>query len=81
MTSSVSAGRTLDREYLGVRSRILELAAALDRIERDPAGEADRRLELIQASLKILLEATPNRAERVQLAFSLPYRDAWRSEA
>jgi hypothetical protein len=81
VTSSVSAGRTLDREFLGVRARLLELAAALDRIDRDPAGEADRRLDSIQASLKILLEATPNRAERVQLAFSLPYLDAWRSEA
>ena len=80
MTSSVAAGRTLDRELLSVRARILELAAALDRIDRDPGGGADRRMESIQASLAILREIAPNRAERVQLAFSLPYLDAWRSE-
>lgn len=80
MTSSVIAGRTLDREFLGVRARILELAAALDRIDRDPGGQADRRVEAIQAALGILREEKPNRAERVQLAFSLPYLDAWRTE-
>jgi hypothetical protein len=61
-----------EREFLGIRCRLLELAAALDRIDRDggaPVG--DPRPAQIRRSLEIL-RADANRAVGVQMAFSLP---------
>ena len=45
----------LDREFLGIRCRLIELAAALDRIDRAADAVADdaRRLQ-IRRSLEIL---------------------------
>ena len=70
----------LDREFLEVRARILEIAAALDRIERG-AGSVDRdaRLEKIRRGLEALTVAGADRAERVQVAFSLPYEADWQT--
>jgi hypothetical protein len=69
----------MDREFLGIRCRLIELAAALDRIDRaSDASAADPRLVQIRRSLEVLLAAAPHRAERVQAEFSLPYDEHWR---
>jgi DNA primase len=64
----------LDRDFAGIRCRLIELAAALDRASRasnyDPN---DPRLARIRSSLEILLTDAPDRAERVQMAFSLEH--------
>ena len=63
----------MDREFLGIRCRLIELAAACDRIDRarrsrptTPGGCKSA------AASRSSLADKPNRAERVQMAFSLP---------
>ncbi|HYH63630.1 MAG TPA: hypothetical protein VD866_02925 [Urbifossiella sp.] len=74
------AARALDQFYLDARSRVLDLAATLDRIGRgaDTASvAADPRLALLRQALEVLLSDAPNRAERVQQVFSLAYDAGW----
>jgi hypothetical protein len=74
MTSSAS--NTLNTESLGIRCRLIELAAALDRIDRaDGSAADDPRMAQIRRSLEILAGDRPNRAEQVQMVFSLPYEE------
>ena len=77
-TRTISA--VLDRDYLEIRARILELAAALDRIDRaaeGPSHPPDRRLAQIRAALETLVVPEPDRAETVQRIFSLNYDNNW----
>jgi hypothetical protein len=81
MPTTRDAGEVLDRDFLETRSRILDIAAALDRIDRAPgrAGEhPDRRLAQLRQALEALLEPGPGRAETVQHLFSLDYDPNWR---
>ena len=76
-----TAAEILDQGFLVIRHRILDVAAALDRIDRGSSREAideDPRLDQIHAALAVLAERTPGRAERVQMTFSRPYDPAWR---
>lgn len=79
MSSPASTVKAMDREFLGIRSRLIDLAAALDRIDRAADTSAgDLRLAQIRRSLEVLLTAAPHRAQRVQAEFSLPYDEHWR---
>ena len=72
------AARALDMFFLDARSRLLDLAATLDRLDRgDGTAAADPRLERIRQALLTLLETEPGRAERVQQVFSLAYDPDW----
>jgi hypothetical protein len=74
------AGRALDQFYLEARSKLLDLAAILDRVGRGPgpdATAADPRLARIREALGVLLGDAPGRAEQVQKIFSLDYDSAW----
>jgi hypothetical protein len=74
------AGKALDSYFLEARSKLLDLAAILDRIGRgrDAAGvETDPRLEKIRQALDVLHDQSGGRAERVQRIFSLDYDAAW----
>lgn len=80
MATNAPAQSVLDRHYLEIRCRILDLAAMLDRVERSPdasAQLADSRMELIKQGMNILLSSGNDRAERVQLLFSDQYVDGW----
>ena len=75
--------QVLDRDFLDTRSRILEIAAALDRLDRAPgrAGDApDRRVAQLRQAIEALLEPGPGRAETVQRIFSLEYDADWREK-
>jgi hypothetical protein len=70
----------LDREFLETRSRIVDIAAALDRIDRAPerpGHHPDRRLAQLRQAIEALLEPGPGRAETVQRIFSLEYDPKW----
>lgn len=71
----------LDRHFLDLRARLLEMAATLDRIDRAP-GElgGDARPATIDAAIRILGEAGPGRAERLQQLFSRSYDPQWRRD-
>ncbi len=73
----------LDREFLALRGKILEVAAALDRIAR--AGEMpgpDPRAEQLHRSVELLTDppSRDGRAEAVQMEFSLPYDPQWQTK-
>ncbi len=75
----------LGRDFLDSRSRILDLAAALDRIDRAPVRDGehppDIRLGQLRRAIEALLEPGPGRAETVQRLFSLDYDSDWRARA
>jgi len=69
----------LEREYLPIRAKILEIAAALDRIQRaSPKDVVDPRWGQLQTGIVRLQSEEPERAEQVQLLFSRPYEEQWR---
>jgi hypothetical protein len=72
----------LNRDFLEVRSRILDLAAALDRLDRAPRAGAeppDGRVAQLRQALEALIEPGPGRAETVQRIFSLEYDPNWQT--
>ncbi len=77
--SPLEASRILDEQFLAVRSKLIDLAATFDRLDRAAAGEntssinSDPRIEQIRRAVKQLLESGPNRTEKMQLIFSLPF--------
>ncbi len=81
MSIPIPAPEVLDREFLVLRAKILELAAALDRLGRAEGEVSDdpRFARLFEA--RRVLEAQPDdRAEQVQLIFSRSYEDDWREK-
>jgi hypothetical protein len=77
--TNVAAPSVLDREFLELRARILELGAALDRLDREGRPQDDPRLTAIARAIEVLRSADADRAEQVQLIFSIPYDEAWRA--
>ena len=75
-----SQEEVLNRDFLEVRSRILELAAALDRHDRARTAAPDPRLGLIHQALATLSKAGDHRAEAVQKICSLDYDPDWRTK-
>lgn len=77
----MAATRVLDREFLEMRCRLIDLAASLDRIERGDdalAVSADPRMELLRRGAAILISSGAERAERMQMLFSDAYVPNWR---
>lgn len=64
----------LDLYFLDARSRLIDIAAFMDRVDR-AEGKLDFRYDQFVEALKELSEAEPNRAEKVLLAFSDPTHD------
>lgn len=81
MSIPMSAPEVLDREFLELRAKLLQLAASFDRLDRaEESVKDDPRYDLILRGLKLLQEEAPNRAEKFQLLFSREYEDNWRSQ-
>jgi len=80
MTATRSAQEILEQDFLDIRCLILDLAAALDRIERGEGAETvahHEQMKLLQGGLDILKVDGPERAEKVQLHFSDQYEEGW----
>ncbi|REK19076.1 MAG: hypothetical protein DWQ37_02635 [Planctomycetota bacterium] len=78
MPIPLDAPEVLDREFLEIRARLLQVAASLDRIERaEGAVDDDPRLMKIRQALEILAGGDEQRAEKIQLLFSRPYEANW----
>ena len=72
---SPKTGRELVDEYfIENRTRVLEVAAFLDRLDRagDAAGTRDFRVRLFREALGVLAGDGAGRVERIQLLFSDP---------
>ena len=63
--------QVLDLYFLEARSKLIDLAAFLDRVERAP-GEDDYRLHALRAALAELSGPAKSRAAAVLLALSDP---------
>ena len=74
-----TASAVLDREFLEIRAKLLEVAASLDRLERAAGSvEGDPRLERIRQAIELLAdESGRDRAEAIQLLFSRQYDPNW----
>lgn len=75
---SLTAREALDRHFLEMRAKLLEVAACLDRIDRGGGAKEDPRLAQLGQAIQLLQDPTDGRAEKVQLLFSLPYDPEWR---
>jgi len=80
MSMTSDAKQVFDRDFLASRARLIDLAAALDRVDRAGGLADDPRMKQILAALAVLADGKPGRAERIQTLFSLPYRPQWRQE-
>jgi hypothetical protein len=75
------AARALDQFFLEARSKLLDLAAFLDRVGRGEdadAQNADPRAGKIDQALQVLLSDQFNKAERIQQIFSQEYDPNWK---
>lgn len=76
-----SAEQILAEEFLHARSRILDLAAFLDRLERAPGStEQEARMRWLAEGLEILCDDEVGKARRVQLLMSRDYDPAWQKK-
>lgn len=81
MPPMLSAPEVLNREFLEIRCKILELAAAFDRLERaDGSVEEDPRMARLREALTTVLDQSTDRAEHVQMIFSREYDDEWQKK-
>ncbi|WP_153557112.1 hypothetical protein [Roseimaritima sediminicola] len=81
MSSPADASTLLDRHFLEVRARLLEVAATLDRLDRaqgDVSG--DPRKDQLDRAIAMLADPEAGRAERLQRLFSRAYSEDWRSQ-
>lgn len=80
MSTSLSRAQLLEREYLPVRAKLLEIAAALDRIQRvEDSFPAEPEWHQLRQGIQLLLGEEADRAENIQLLFSRDYDAQWRS--
>ena len=61
----------LDIYFMEARSKLIDIAAFLDRVDRG-TGDADFRLEALRRAIKELDNAKPERAKNVLLSLSDP---------
>jgi hypothetical protein len=79
--SPAKAADVLNREFLELRCRLLDLAAGLDRLQRaDGSVEDDPRMKRLREAIEVLRDGQPDRAEQMQLVFSRPYDDDWQTQ-
>lgn len=78
MFRSRTGKEVFDQEFLPIRAKLLEVAAALDRIDRGGGSlAAEPRRTQVQAAIQVLLRPEDDRAEQLQLIFSRPYEIDW----
>jgi hypothetical protein len=63
--------QVLDLYFMDARSKLIDLAAFMDRVQR-ASGEEDFRMAAFRQALKQLGSDKPNRAENVLLSLSDP---------
>ena len=75
----LTAAEVLEREFLNIRAKILEVGALLDRLDRAEGDlRDDPRYQRIARALEVLQQEGTLRAEQIQMIFSLDYDQSWR---
>ena len=81
MSIPMTREQVVNRYFLEMRCKVLEVAASLDRVDRTEVadnGPCDPRLQQLHQAIRVLLEDGPGRAEKVQTIFSREYDPKWR---
>ena len=71
----LTTSQIIDEYFIENRTRILDLAAYLDRLTRSADGKAsaeDFRMQAFRQALQILSSDEPNKIDHIQLVFSDP---------
>ncbi len=77
----MNAKQILDREFLEIRAKILQIAASLDRVNRsDGSVDDDPKMVLLRDGIEILQTGSSQRAADVQMLFSIDYDQHWQQE-
>ena len=77
----MNSKQILEREFLEIRAKILQIAASLDRMERaDGNVDGDSKMELLREGLAVLNSDSPGRAEKVQMLFSRAFDETWKEQ-
>lgn len=81
MPNPLKAQQILDREFLEIRAKLLQLAAHFDRIERGTGDVDMNKINLFREALEVLsdIDVGPTRAEKLQMIFSRTYDAEWRA--
>ena len=77
---SATAEVILERHFLEMRAKLIDLAATFDRMDRgeDSAKVTkDDRLARLHQAAAIMNDDKPDRAARIQMMFSDPYNADW----
>lgn len=80
MPMPLPADAVLDRYFPEMRAKVLDVAAALDRLDRAEGAaraKADPRLAKLQRAIGFLLDGQNDRATRVLMEFSDAYEPNW----
>jgi hypothetical protein len=79
--SALDAPEVLNREFLEIRARLIQVAALLDRLDRASGTvSSDPRIAGIYQAIDVLANPGPGRAEKLQLIFSRQYETDWKSK-
>jgi hypothetical protein len=77
----MNSKQILDREFLELRAKILQIAASLDRIDRaEGSVDDDPKMERLRTAISILTSDDTGRAAHIQLHFSRDYDDSWQEQ-
>jgi hypothetical protein len=76
----MTRGQLIDEYFIENRTKLLDLAAFLDRLDRapedgprpQPAAALDFRMQAFHDALRVLCSETPSRITEVQMIFSDP---------
>ena len=81
MSKPLTPTELFQREFLPMRGKLLEVAAALDRLERKDALLLDYPgMDQISKAIEALRQNGQARAETVQKIFSLIYNPDWNTD-
>jgi hypothetical protein len=78
--NTLTAAEVLEREFLNIRAKILEVGALLDRLDRAEGDLSDPRRDRIDRAIAVLAQPHTGRAEQIQLIFSLDYAEDWQEK-
>lgn len=79
MTQQTNKSTMLDREFLDIRCRILDIASALDRIDQhDNTNHTDPRMNKMIDAIQLLTNQPQDRTQKIQMIFSDPYDPNWK---
>ncbi len=74
-TCPLTTGQIIDEYFIENRTRLLELAAFLERLDRSADGAdagADFRIAAFRRALQVIASNAPDKMDQVQLLFSDP---------